>query len=613
MNHKTAEQKHQLLNEQLSGTSDGVARLDLIITFCRNNYNTIQKDTLFFVKAGLKIANKYNKKLERDILKTYLSFYLLHHEQRKKATSICNSILPGLLKNRCYSEYGLSVIILSQIQWAQGNFENAYNIVYKALDQVKFKRNKNNALIRLHWVLAGFALDLNEIDESYQHYTISNKFCQEETDLGMISYVKIGLASIYKLKGDFSRAVELFEEALSASQKNNLWLVESRAYYEIGMIHILQGNAIEAENLIFKSYTIRKENNALPALVSSLSSLAEIDFSKGEFKKAKKKLMEAYTICSEKNLKSKMAKVLSLLAKIAEANSEFETALNYYKKHTQLEKEIIKVEVENRHQYLKLNYKAKKTEQDIQLQRLTNRNLKSALDKEKELNDLKNRFVSVTSHQFRTPMAIIQSNTDLVNMIIQNSESKQKTQLEKANRRIQKEIYTMVNLMDDILILGKINSGKILSVNPVSTDLESFCMNIISGFNTLQKDNRKLVLKISGEVKVAMSDRSLLKHILSNLLSNAFKYSTVEDPIFDLVFEKDKFVISVIDKGIGIPEQDLPNLFQPFHRATNVGEISGTGLGLSIAKEYIDLLNGSLTVHSVLNKGTTIVLSLPYD
>ncbi len=465
----------------------------------------------------------------------------------------------------------------------------------------------------MHWVLGGFALDLNEIDESYQHYTISNKHCQEETDLGMISYVKIGLASIYKQKGDFTRALELFEEALNASQKNNLWLVESRAYYEIGMIHILQDNAIEAENLIFKSYTIRKQNNALPALVSSLSSLAEIDFSKGEFKKAKKKLMEAYSICSEKNLKSKMAKVLLLLAKIAEANSEFETALNYYKKHTQIEKEITKVEVENRHQYLKLNYKAKKTEQDIHLQRLTNRNLKAALDKEKELNDLKNRFVSVTSHQFRTPMAIIQSNTDLVNMIIQNSESKQKVQLEKANRRIQKEIHTMVNLMDDILILGKINSGKIMSVNPISTDLKSFCLNIISGFNSLQKDNRKLILKISGEIKEVMVDRSLLKHILSNLISNAFKYSSTDDPIFDLAFEKDKLVISVIDNGIGIPEQDLSNLFQPFHRATNVGEISGTGLGLSIAKEYVDLLNGSLTVHSVLNKGTTAVLSLPYQ
>jgi signal transduction histidine kinase len=307
-----------------------------------------------------------------------------------------------------------------------------------------------------------------------------------------------------------------------------------------------------------------------------------------------------------------MAKVLLLLAKIAEVNSEFESALDYYKKHTQLKKELTKVEIENKHQYLKLNYKAKKTEQDISMERITNRKLKSALDKEKDLNDLKSRFVSVTSHQFRTPMAIIQSNTDLVNMIILNSESKQKVQLERANRRIQKEIHTMVSLMDDILILGKISSGKTMTLNQTPINAENFCQDIISGFNELQKDNRKVILQISGKMKMIMVDRNLLKHILRNLVSNAFKYSAERNPKIDLVFEKDNLVISVIDKGIGIPKHDLPNLFEPFHRATNVGEISGTGLGLSIAKEYVELLNGSLTVHSELNKGTTAVLSLPY-
>ncbi len=586
--------------------------MELILQFCRDNYNTIHHETRNYVELGLEIAQKTKREKDKFVLKAYQAFYQLYTEERKKAELNSKAILPGLLKHQSYTEYGLAVIILSQIEWARGNHEKAYTIVYRALDQIKFKKNKGRALIRLHWILGGFSLDLGEIEDSYRNYSISNRLCKDETDLGMIAYVKIGLASTYLKKGKLSNAKNLFEEALNASQNNNLWLAESRAHYEIGMIHFIRNDLRKAEDHIHQSYLIREEHNSLPAMVSSLTALAEIDLENDQTESARKKLLRAHKICLEKNLRAKMVKILKLLSKIDESKGEYESALFLLKKHNQLEKEITKIEVDNKHQFLKLSYKAKKTEQDIYLERQSNRNLKNALDKEKELNDLKTRFVSITSHQFRTPMAIIQSNIDLVNMIIQNSESKQKVQFEKANKRIQKEIHNMVNLMDDILILGKINSGKSMSLKSVSTNLEEFCKNVIAGFNGIQKEQREMSFSCTGKTKEMKLDHNLLRHILSNLISNAFKYSD-DNPSCKLLFENDQATISIVDNGIGIPEKDHPKLFEPFHRATNVGEINGTGLGLSIAKEYAELLHGSIAVQSEINKGTTVTLTLPVN
>lgn len=603
---------HSDLKKELSALSDADKKLALIILFCQNNYNTIHPDTFSFIQIGLKIAGDFGLKNDENVLNTYFAFYLLHHEKRKKAIDVCNSILPSLLKNRNYSEFGLAVIILSQIEWAKGNLEKAYEVVGMGFDMLKNKRDKHHALIRLNWILGGFSLDLNEIELAFKYYQLSNNLCVKETDMGMISYVKIGLGSVYKSKKNYKRAYELFKEALAASQKNKLWLVESRSFFELGSIEMVQKNYAKARELIQSSYDIRKKNNAFPALVSSLNSLAELDLEMNNLDRAKSKLIEAETICTAKNLRAKMSSVLLLMAKLAEASDDYESALNYYKKHTQLEKEISKITIENRNQYLKLNYNAKKTKQENALQRLTNRKLTTALEKEKELNELKSRFVSVASHQFRTPMAIIQSNTDLVDLILKKNDSQLSRPILKANVRIQREIKTMVGLMDEILVLGKITSGNTLKLKRKKTNLEDLCHEVTDIYNQLQDKNRKTTITTSGKTKNVNIDQNLFKHVLSNLLSNAFKYSTDINPKIKIEYKNHSVRILIVDEGIGIPEKDLPNLFTPFHRATNVGDIKGTGLGLSIVKEYVELHGGTIEVQSKLNKGSSFIINLPY-
>jgi len=235
--------------------------------------------------------------------------------------------------------------------------------------------------------------------------------------------------------------------------------------------------------------------------------------------------------------------------------------------------------------------------------------LEEALVKEKQLGELKSRFVSTASHEFRTPMAIIQSNSELLSIISKQDEQGTNQRLERATSRIQNEIKRMTNLMDDILVLGKITSENSMNVNKTPIDLLAFCQDLVKDFNEIQKDERIIEVEFSGTPRKLTLDSKLISHALSNLLSNSLKYSKKDNPILHIFYEEENVKISISDKGIGIPKADLLNLFQPFHRANNVGDIQGSGLGLAIVKDYVERNNGTIDVISQLNKGSTFTIS----
>lgn len=237
--------------------------------------------------------------------------------------------------------------------------------------------------------------------------------------------------------------------------------------------------------------------------------------------------------------------------------------------------------------------------------------LKEALSKEKELGELKSSFVSTASHQFRTPMAIIQSNSELLNMITQNCDDQIKLKLERATSRIEKEIKRMTDLMDDVLILGKVTSGATTIVKKPTNILE-LCDELGEQFNEIQDDGRKIDFKHDGKPKDVNIDVKFISHAIINLLSNAFKYSIKENPKLEVYFKEKHIKISVSDTGLGIPEEEIENLFSPFYRAKNARDIQGTGLGLAITKEYVELNNGTIEVKSQLDKGTTFIITLSY-
>ena len=222
-----------------------------------------------------------------------------------------------------------------------------------------------------------------------------------------------------------------------------------------------------------------------------------------------------------------------------------------------------------------------------------------------ELGELRSKFVSTASHQFRTPLTVIQSNIELLDMILDNTNDEVRSRYSKISSRIQQEIKRMTDLMNNVLVLGKINSNAI-AYNPQWLDLILLCQDLIDQHSTIQKDNRIIEYSFPDTPVMVMGDVTLLSNAIENLISNAFKYSVgAPNPQLYLISGENGIEIHVVDKGVGIPEEDFIGLFKPFFRSGNVKDIEGTGLGLSIVKEYLDMNNAEVSFSSVLNKGTT--------
>ncbi|MBN2304016.1 MAG: GAF domain-containing protein [Anaerolineae bacterium] len=234
--------------------------------------------------------------------------------------------------------------------------------------------------------------------------------------------------------------------------------------------------------------------------------------------------------------------------------------------------------------------------------------LRTALAKEKELNELKTRFVSMVSHEFRTPLTTIQSSSSLLKDYFDRlTPERRHSHLE----RIQSQVRRLTSLLEDILTVSKMQTVG-LDFAPVPLNLDALCAAALDDMRLSAGDAVEIVYERSGGCHQVVMDEKLLLHILTNLLSNAVKYSHPGGIVrFSLHCEKDEIVIGVQDNGIGIPAADQARLFQPFSRATNVGTIKGTGLGLVIAHNAVMLHGGRIEVESAENAGSTFTVYLP--
>ena len=242
---------------------------------------------------------------------------------------------------------------------------------------------------------------------------------------------------------------------------------------------------------------------------------------------------------------------------------------------------------------------------DITAYKQVEEKLRRALDKERELNELKSRFVSIVSHEFRTPLSIIRSSSDLMLMYKDRMTNQQR---QDRLENIQTQVTHMSELLEDVLTLGK--AGAVgLDFRPQLIDLNAFCKEVIAAFS-LTTPSYEIVFTGTDSYAPATVDTKLLRQALTNLLSNAVKYSPNEKQIyFDLECRSAEAVIRIRDFGIGIPEEDQARLFDHFQRASNVGDISGTGLGLAIVKQAVEAHGGRIQFRS--GHGTTFIVVLP--
>lgn len=234
--------------------------------------------------------------------------------------------------------------------------------------------------------------------------------------------------------------------------------------------------------------------------------------------------------------------------------------------------------------------------------------LMDALEKEKELSELKSRFISIASHEFRTPLATIRATTDV---LLGYRDRLTAEKIDSRLNKIAQQVDHMKGLLEDVLYLARVQAGRI-EFRPAQGNIEALIRDIIEEFES-QPEHRNRIHFASPQQPLPINmDIRLMRQLIGNLISNALKYSAVTKPIeVTLAQQSDSIIITVKDEGIGIPAEDLKHLFEPFHRAVNVGTISGTGLGLSIMKQAVELHQGSVIVASVLDQGTTFSITLP--
>lgn len=234
--------------------------------------------------------------------------------------------------------------------------------------------------------------------------------------------------------------------------------------------------------------------------------------------------------------------------------------------------------------------------------------IRKAWQREKELSEMKSRFVSMASHEFRTPLSTILSSADLIEAYKKEA---QQGKRERHTNRIKSAVVNLTNILNDFLSLSRLEEGRI-DVNHVEFDLKAFLDETMDEISMLLKAEQTINRHEATEIGEIYLDKKLLKNILFNLISNAIKYSEPGSEIDCRIAVDDAGLhISIADQGIGIPEEEQQHLFTPFFRAHNVENIQGTGLGLNIVKRYIDLLHGEVRFESRTGVGTTFYIDIP--
>ncbi|MFN8447428.1 MAG: PAS domain S-box protein [Anaerolineae bacterium] len=244
---------------------------------------------------------------------------------------------------------------------------------------------------------------------------------------------------------------------------------------------------------------------------------------------------------------------------------------------------------------------------DITMRKRLEQELRESLQKERELNELKSRFIARASHEFRTPLAVILTSSDLLRTYGPRMSEEQR---EEKLSRLQKEVRTIAVMLDDLLTISK--GEELKEFSPELIDLQGFTREVAHEVGEGVGMHHEIHVECQGNCTSVYVDKKLMRRIITNLLSNAVKYSPIGSTIeVTTTCDSSRIVIEVEDHGIGIPPEDQARLFEAFHRAKNVDHISGTGLGLAIVKQAVELHGGMVSFNSQLGKGTVFTVVLP--
>ncbi len=517
---------------------------------------------------------------------------------------------------------------------ALNNYRETFNYFNKALDVSRSMDNKWSIANTLN-NLAATNIKLGEFPKSEQHVSEALEIANSIGSTDLIAESHKIMSNLYEEKGDYKKALvnfKLFKELDDSlyNERSHEQIAEIRAKYEseknekaIQDLHIQEQSRV----IIFVSVTAilifiialvnymqyRYKKKAAQLLKTIIDSLTHpfCVFTVPERELSLSNKSAGYSNSPYRRFIENPVQALKdpgfpyTFYEVIESKKEYtlEKLVNINGKDTYYEFYGFPVLDGEDNVTKVIEYAVDITEEKLAIDKI-----KTAFEREKELNDLKSQFISSTSHEFRTPLATLYSSVELIQHYDKTgSENKKLYHI----ARIKGIVKYMTSMLDDILTINRAEANR-LEFQPDWINLRDFCNEIMEDIVVLASSQHFINQTIEGDCDNLLMDTKLLRHILSNLLSNALKYSPEGGQIlFKTIVDDDQVTFTVRDEGIGIPDNDLKNLFQHFFRASNVGTISGAGLGLAIVKKAVTVHGGTLNYESEVGKGTTFIVKLP--
>lgn len=259
---------------------------------------------------------------------------------------------------------------------------------------------------------------------------------------------------------------------------------------------------------------------------------------------------------------------------------------------------------------LELSHTNEGLQQEMEQRKKVEAQIRSMLENEKELNELKSRFVSMASHEFRTPLGGILTS---ISLIAKYPKTEDESKREKHIQNIKKSVRNLTNILNDFLSLDKLDQG-IVASSPSQFDFSKFIDETIAEIKETSDKSLKFEIAHTGSHISIFQDKEMIRNVVINLISNAIKYSPEQSTVFIRSrMSGEQVVLEIQDQGMGIPLEDQKHLFERFFRAKNVTNLQGTGLGLNIVRRYLNLMGGTIDFISKVNEGTTFIVSLPVE
>jgi PAS domain S-box-containing protein len=396
--------------------------------------------------------------------------------------------------------------------------------------------------------------------------------------------------------------------AIKESEERFRKLFEEHSAVKL-LIDFNTGKIVDANNAATKYYGWDKEE-LLRMNINELNTLPAKEIQK-EMETAKDKTKSHFEF--QHRLKNGMIRYVDVFSsKVIIGNKEYLHSIIHDitdRKFAEIELEVYRDKLEDlvKERTKELNHANEELQQMIEKEKEIEVLLQKSLEKEKVLNEMKTNFISMASHEFRTPLTTILSSTDLLAKYYKRWEE---NKIISHYKKIQSSVHYMIAMLDEVLIISRSDRGKI-GFNPSELNLKEFSADIIEQLKSQALPTHNIIFDYKLSYQNVLADPKLLNHILNNLLTNALKFSPEGGDIALSVEDENEFIkFTINDNGIGIPKEDIHNLFEPFFRAQNSSGIKGTGLGLSIVKRYLELHNGIISLESQPGKGTKFFVKI---